>query len=52
MIDFNVDPDFNYCVDELIMLNLTEVPKFEIDLLTKEFTDKEHIYKRFDIAID
>lgn len=52
IIDFNVDPDFNYCVDGLIMLNLTEVPKNEIDILTKEFTDKEEIYKRFDISID
>ncbi len=51
IINFNVDPDFNYCVDGLIILDLTEVPKSEIDILTKEFTDKEEIYKRFDIEI-
>lgn len=49
ILAFNVDPDFNYCVDGLIMLNLTEVPKSEIDSLSKEFQDKEMVYRRFDI---
>lgn len=51
IIDFNVDPDFNYCVDGLIMLNLSEVPRLEIELLSKEFTDKTEIYRRFDISV-
>lgn len=51
IIDFNVDPDFNYCVDGLIMLNLSEVPRLEIELLSKEFTDKSEIYRRFDISV-
>ena len=52
ILAFNVDPDFNYCVDGLIMLNLTEVPKSEIDSLSKEFEDKEMVYHRFDIFPD
>lgn len=52
IVAFNVDPDFNYCVDGLIMLNLTEVPKSEIDILSKEFEDREMVYRRFDIAMD
>jgi hypothetical protein len=47
LLSFNVDPDFNYCVDGLIMLNVEDVPKQEIDSLSKEFEDKESIYKRF-----
>lgn len=50
ILAFNVDPDFNYCVDGLIMMNLTEIPKSEIDSLSKEFEDKEMIYRRFDIC--
>lgn len=52
ILAFNVDPDFNYCVDGLIMLNLTEVPKSEIDALSKEFEDKAMVYRRFDISSD
>ena len=51
IIDYNVDPDFSYCVDGLIMLNLSEVPRLEIELLSKEFTDKSEIYRRFDISV-
>ena len=49
LLAFNVDPSFNNCVDGLIMLNLSDVPKSEIDLLSKEFEDKDGLYKRFDI---
>lgn len=52
ILAFNVDPDFNYCVDGLIMLNLSEVPKSEIDTLSKEFEDKDMVYRRFDIVQD
>lgn len=50
IIGFNVDPDFNHCVDGLIMLALNEVPRTEIDALSKEFEDKKALYKRFDIS--
>ena len=49
ILAFNVDPDFNYCVDGLIMLDLQTVPKSEIDQLSKEFEDKESVYRRFGI---
>lgn len=49
ILAFNVDPDFNYCVDGLIMLDTMDVPKGEIDALSKEFDDKEAIYRRFGI---
>ncbi len=49
ILAFNVDPDFNYCVDGLIMLDLLEVPKSEIDTLSKEFEDKGAVYRRFGI---
>ena len=49
ILAFNVDPDFNYCVDGLIMLDLLTVPKSEIDQLSKEFEDKESVYRRFGI---
>ena len=49
ILAFNVDPDFNYCVDGLIMLDLLTVPKSEIDQLSKEFEDKDGVYRRFGI---
>lgn len=47
ILAFNVDPDFNNCVDGLIVLDVLDIPKQEIDALSKEFEDKEMIYKRF-----
>lgn len=47
ILAFNVDPDFNNCVDGLIMLDVMDVPKQEIDALSKEFEDKEMVYRRF-----
>jgi hypothetical protein len=49
ILAFNVDPDFNYCVDGLIMVDVLEIPKAEIDALSKEFEDKEMVYRRFGI---
>lgn len=49
IIGYNVDPDFNFCVDGLIMLSLNEIPRSEVDALSKEFPDKAVLYKRFDI---
>lgn len=49
ILAFNVDPDFNYCVDGLIMLDVMDVPKPEIDALSKEFQDKDMVYRRFGI---
>lgn len=49
ILAFNVDPDFNYCVDGLIMLDLMDVPKAELDALSKEIGDKDLVYKRFGV---
>ncbi len=49
ILAFNVDPDFNYCVDGLIMVDVLEIPKGEIDALSKEFDNKEQLYSRFGI---
>ena len=49
ILAFNVDPDFNYCVDGLIMVDALEIPKGEIDSLSKEFEDKQQLYSRFGI---
>ena len=51
IIGYNVDPDFNYCVDGLIMLSLNNMPRAEIDALSKEFEDKSAIYRRFGIEV-
>lgn len=51
IVDYNVDPSFNYCVDGLIMLDVADLPKAEIDALSKDFKEEEReaIYKRFDL---
>lgn len=49
ILAFNVDPDFNNCVDGLIMVDVLEIPKGEIDALSKEFEDKQQLYSRFGI---
>lgn len=51
IIGYNVDPDFNYCIDGLIMLSLNRMPRAEIDALSKEFEDKSAIYRRFGIEL-
>lgn len=47
IIDYNVDPEFNNCVDGLIILNLENVPTDDLDSLSREFDDKRDIYRRF-----
>ncbi|MBQ6311370.1 MAG: lysophospholipid acyltransferase family protein [Bacteroidales bacterium] len=47
IIDYNVDPDFNYCVDGLIMLALEDIPTDDLDSLSREFEDRDPIYRRF-----
>jgi len=49
IIKFNVDPDFNYCVDGLVLLDLTQISKQEIINLSKDEPDKNKVYKRFGI---
>lgn len=47
LFGFNVDPDFNYCVDGLIMLDLNQLPIDDLDFLSKEFNLKGDVYARF-----
>lgn len=46
IIGFNVDPDFNMCLDSLLILDLLEVPMKTVVSLAKELHD-ETILKRF-----
>ncbi len=39
IISFNVDPEFNYCVDGMILLDLENVPQSEITALTRGSED-------------
>jgi putative hemolysin len=39
IIAFNIDPKFNNCVDGMILLDILDIPKPTIDLLSKEFND-------------
>ncbi|MDD4638679.1 MAG: GNAT family N-acetyltransferase, partial [Bacteroidales bacterium] len=51
IIKFNVDPDFNYCVDGMVLLDLLQISKQEIINLSKDEPNKEKVYKRFGIAL-
>lgn len=51
MVDFNVDPAFNFCVDGLVLLDLNDVPKSEIEILTKGDPDSGKIFERFGYSI-
>lgn len=44
---FNVDKDFNNCLDGLIILDLKDVPREEIEALAKDRPDREEILARF-----
>jgi hypothetical protein len=49
IIKFNVDPDFNYCVDGLVLLDVMQISKQEIVALAKDEPNKEKVFKRFGI---
>ena len=46
ILAFNVDPNFNNCLDGLIILDIYDVPQDTIESLSKEFNDGS-ILKRF-----
>lgn len=52
IVSFNVDPDFNYCVDGLVLLDLMEVSKQEIMALAKGEPDIHRIMERFGFTED
>lgn len=47
ILAFNVDKEFNYCVDGMIFLDLDNVPIEEVTALTKGSDDPERLLKRF-----
>lgn len=47
ILSFNVDKTFNNCVDGLVLLKLTDIPKDEVIQLAKGSEDMESILKRF-----
>jgi len=50
IIKFNVDPDFNYCVDGLVLLDVMQISKLEIIALAKDEPNKDKVFKRFGIT--
>ncbi len=46
VLTFNVDPDFNYCVDGLMLLDLYNLPLDTVRALAKEL-DQEQLLDRF-----
>ena len=40
IIAFNIDPKFNNCVDGMILLDIFDIPKSIIELLSKEVNDQ------------
>lgn len=47
ILAFNVDPEFNYCVDGMIFLDMAAVPRTEIEMLTKGSDDPEGLMDKF-----
>lgn len=47
ILAFNVDKEFNYCVDGMIFLDMSRVPRKEIELLTKGTDNPEGLIDRF-----
>ncbi len=43
IVCFNVDPLFNYSLDGLIVLKLTDFPKRELLMMTKDLSDKKEV---------
>lgn len=47
IVAFNVDPDFNYCVDGLVLLDIKTISKQELELLARGEPDKARLMARF-----
>lgn len=47
ILAFNVDKDFNYCVDGMIFLDMARVPRTEIEMLTKGSEDRDALIEQF-----
>lgn len=54
IICFNVDPLFNYCLDGLILLKITDFPKQELLMMTRDIEnpfEREKILNRFSYSL-
>ena len=47
ILAYNVDKEFNYCVDGMIFLDIDRVPRSEVVLLTKGSDNPETLLERF-----
>ena len=47
IINFNVDPEFNYCVDGLVLLDIAKATQSEIEALAKGERDWNKVRERF-----
>lgn len=47
IVTYNVDPDFNYCVDGLVLLDIAQTSKQEIMALAKGEKNQDIIMERF-----
>ena len=47
LVCFNVDPNFNYCLDGYIVLDIKKIPKQELLGMCKDISDKSIVFKRF-----
>ena len=47
ILAFNVDREFNYCVDGMIFLDISAVPRSEIEMLTKGSEDQADLIDKF-----
>lgn len=50
IVAFNVDPDFNYCVDGLVLLDIKTISRQELELLTRGEPEKVRLMARFGFA--
>ena len=47
VVCFNVDPNFNYCLDGYIVLDIRKMPKEELLGMCRDTQDKSVVFKRF-----
>ena len=47
LVCFNVDPNFNYCLDGYIVLDIKKIPRQELLSMCKDIPDKSFVFKRF-----
>ena len=47
LVCFNVDPNFNYCLDGYIVMDIKKMPRQELLAMCKDIPDKSVVFKRF-----